>query len=36
MILYGIASAVSGDIWDWYPSREEAEAVLAPHPRRRA
>jgi hypothetical protein len=29
VILYGIASAISGDIWDWYPSRDEAEAMLA-------
>ncbi len=28
-ILYGIASAVSDDIEDWYPSRDEAEAVVA-------
>jgi hypothetical protein len=29
MILYGIASNRSGDIEDWYPTREEAEATLA-------
>jgi hypothetical protein len=29
VILYGIASAISEDIWDWYPSRDEAEATLA-------
>src|SRR6266568_1155903 len=29
MILYGIASALSDDIEDWYPSREEAEATVA-------
>jgi hypothetical protein len=29
MTLYGIASGLSGDIWDWYPSRDEAEATLA-------
>jgi hypothetical protein len=29
MFLYGIASALSGDVEDWYLSREEAEAVLA-------
>jgi hypothetical protein len=29
VILYGIASAVSEDIVDWYPSRDEAEAVPA-------
>jgi hypothetical protein len=29
VILYGIASNVSGDIEDWYPTRDEAEAVLA-------
>jgi hypothetical protein len=29
MTLYGIASNRSGDIEDWYPSREEAEAMLA-------
>ncbi len=28
MILYGIASAIAGDIEDWYASREEADAVL--------
>jgi hypothetical protein len=27
--LYGIASAISEDISDWYPSRDEAEATLA-------
>jgi hypothetical protein len=27
--LYGIASAVSEDTLDWYPSRARAEAVLA-------
>jgi hypothetical protein len=29
MILYGIASALSGDMQAWYVSRDEAEAVLA-------
>lgn len=29
MILYGIASAFSDDIQDWYVSRDEAESVLA-------
>jgi hypothetical protein len=29
VILYGIASNRSGDIEDWYPTREEAEATLA-------
>ncbi len=29
MILYGIASARSDDIEDWYLSRDEAEATLA-------
>jgi hypothetical protein len=29
VILYGIASAISGDAEDFYLSREEAEAVLA-------
>jgi hypothetical protein len=28
VILYGIASNRSGDIEDWYPTREEAEATL--------
>jgi hypothetical protein len=28
VIVYGIASAISGDIWDWYTSRDEAEATL--------
>jgi hypothetical protein len=28
-ILYGIASARSEDIEDWYPTRDEAEATLA-------
>jgi hypothetical protein len=27
--LYLIASAISGDMQDWYLSRDEAEAVLA-------
>jgi hypothetical protein len=29
MILYGIASATSGDVEDFYASREEAEAMVA-------
>jgi hypothetical protein len=29
MILYGIASAVSDHIEDWYLSRDEAETTLA-------
>jgi hypothetical protein len=29
LILYGIASNRSGDIEDWYPTREEADATLA-------
>jgi hypothetical protein len=29
MILYGIASALSADIEDWFLSRGEAEATLA-------
>jgi hypothetical protein len=29
VILYGVASAISGDMEDFYRSREEAEAVLA-------
>jgi hypothetical protein len=29
MTLYGIASAVAGDIEEWYPTREQAEATLA-------
>jgi hypothetical protein len=29
MVLYGIASALSDDIEDWYVSREEAERTLA-------
>jgi hypothetical protein len=29
VVLYGIASAFSGDVDDFYASREEAEAVLA-------
>jgi hypothetical protein len=29
LTLYGIASAISGDMEDWYMSREEAEATLA-------
>jgi hypothetical protein len=29
VILYGIASAVAGDIEDWYPTRAEADATLA-------
>jgi hypothetical protein len=29
LILYGIASASSDDIEDWYLNREEAEATLA-------
>ncbi len=29
MILYGIASAVAGEIQDWYRSRVDAEAILA-------
>jgi hypothetical protein len=29
MILYGIASAVAGDIEDWYRSRDQAEETLA-------
>jgi hypothetical protein len=29
MILYGVASAISGDAQDFYNSREEAEATLA-------
>jgi hypothetical protein len=29
VILYGIASASSQDIEDWYPTRAEAEATLA-------
>jgi hypothetical protein len=29
MILYGIASAQSGDIEDWYRTNHEAEATLA-------
>ena len=29
MIFYGIASNLSGDIDDFYASREEAEATLA-------
>jgi hypothetical protein len=29
VIVYGIASAKSGDVQDWYTSREEAERVLA-------
>jgi hypothetical protein len=28
VILYGIADSFTGDIEDWYSSREEAEAVL--------
>jgi hypothetical protein len=28
MTLYGIASPISGDMQDWYASRELAEAVL--------
>jgi hypothetical protein len=28
MILYGIASALSGDVCDWHGSRDEAEATL--------
>jgi hypothetical protein len=28
VILYGIASAVAGDIEDWYPTREAAEEKL--------
>jgi hypothetical protein len=28
VILYGIASAVAGDIEDWYTSEEQAEQVL--------
>jgi hypothetical protein len=29
VILYGIASAISGDMEDFYKRREEAETVLA-------
>lgn len=29
MTLYGIASALSGDVLDWYLSREEADRTLA-------
>jgi len=29
VVLYGIATALSGDIEDWYLSRDEAEATLA-------
>jgi hypothetical protein len=29
VILYGIASSLSRDVDDFYPSREEAEATLA-------
>jgi hypothetical protein len=29
VILYGIASGIAGDIEDWYPTRDEAEATLA-------
>jgi hypothetical protein len=29
MTVYGIASAISGDMQDFYASRDEAEAVLA-------
>jgi hypothetical protein len=29
VILYGIASALSGDVDDFYATREEAEDVLA-------
>jgi hypothetical protein len=28
VILYGIASALSNDVHDWYLTREEAEATL--------
>jgi hypothetical protein len=29
VILCGIASGLSGDIQDWYTSRDEADATLA-------
>jgi hypothetical protein len=29
VVLYGIASALSGDIEGWYQTSEEAEVVLA-------
>ncbi len=33
VIVYGIASARSGDIEDWYATRDEAEATFAAIPR---